>query len=207
MTLQNNLTKYRDAVTECRGFISFAHQQDSSGQYLIENGLREFISESAFLKIFIAWESFLERCFVDYLMGLPSINNNRPAKWAHPVDESHAHKLLTGTQNYVDWANPEITLRLSKLYFHEGYVFFSQLREIKTELLDLKSIRNSAAHLSSSTSSKLDGLSSRLLNNNCSNFTAYKLLFSIDPASQQGDSILNSYLFKLDYSAEIIANG
>ena len=57
MTLQNNLTKYRDTVIKCRGFISFAHQQDSNGQYLIEEGLREFISESAFLKIFSAWES------------------------------------------------------------------------------------------------------------------------------------------------------
>ena len=207
MNLQNNLLDYKNTVADCIGYIGFAHEKDSNDDYIIESSLREFISESAFLKIFIAWETFLENCFVDYLMGLPSIQNKRPAKWANPVDKAHAQQLLVGTQNYVDWANPEITRRLSKIYFHEGYVFQSQLAIINQELLDLKTIRNSAAHLSSSTSSKLDGLSSRLLNTQCANYTAYRLLFSIDPLSSNQDTILNNYLFKLDFSAKVIADG
>lgn len=207
MALQYNLSRYKATVAECMGYIDFAHDKNSDDSYIIESSLREFISESAFLKIFIAWETFLESCFVDYLMGLPSVKNKRPAKWANPVDRDHAQQLLVGTQNYVDWANPEITRRLSKIYFHEGYVFQSQLATINKELLDLKTIRNSAAHLSSSTSSKLDGLSARILNKPCIEYTAYMLLFAVDPLSTTNDTILNNYLFKLDYSAEIIANG
>lgn len=207
MALQQNLIDFRTAVNECNNHIAFAHQQYANGTYKINSSLRKFISESAFLKIFIAWESFLEQSFIDYLMGLPSIQNNRPAKWATPIDEEHAHQLLIGTQKYVDWANPEITRKLSKIYFHQGYVFNTQLGAVNTELLDLKTIRNSAAHLSSSTSSKLDGLSSRLLNRQCTNYTAYKLLFSNAPNSAAGDTILTNYLNLLDLSAEIIANG
>lgn len=207
MSLQQNLTDYRASVADCNSFISFAHQQYANGNYKINANLRKFISESAFLKIFIAWETFLENSFIDYLMGEPSILNNRPARWATPISREHANQLLIGTQKYVDWANPEITRKLSKIYFHEGYVFNTQLSAVNTELLDLKTIRNSAAHLSSSTSAKLDSLSSRLLNRQCNNYTAYKLLFSPDPNSTTGGTILSNYLVVLDISAEIIANG
>jgi len=207
MSLQQNLIDFRQSVTECKSYIDFAHKVYANGNYKINADLRKFISQSAFLKIFIAWETFLEQSFLDYLMGEPSVLNNRPAKWATPRDKSHANQLLVGTQKYVDWANPDITKKLSDIYFHQGYVFNSQLSAIRTELLDLRTIRNSAAHLSSSTSSKLDGLSSRLLSRQCNNYTAYKLLFSVDPNTQNGNLILDNYLTLLDVSAEIIANG
>ncbi len=205
MGLQQNLLDFRTSVAECNNHISFAHLQYANGSYKINSNLRKFISESAFLKIFIAWETFLENSFVDYLMGEPSILNNRPARWATPIDQKHAQQLLVGTQNYVDWANPEITRKLSKLYFHQGYVFNTQLSSINSELLDLKTIRNSAAHMSSSTSTKLDALSSRLLSRQCIDYTAYRLLFSTEPTANI--SILTTYLTLLDVSAEIIANG
>jgi len=204
--LQNNLDNFRSSVAECQGYITYAHTKYANGRYKITTNLRVFISESAFLKIFISWENFLESCFIDYLMNEQSILGNRPAKFANPIDVDHAHELLIGTQKYVDWANPEITKKLSKIYFHQGYVFNSQLSSIQSQLFDLKSIRNSAAHLSSTTSSKLDGLSTRLLNRRCQGYTAYQLLFSNDPALPT-QSILDNYLGLLDVSAEIIANG
>ncbi len=207
MSLVQNLTKFRASVSDCKDHISFAHKKYANGAYKYPNNLREFICESAFLKIFIAWETFLEQSFIDYLMGEPSINNQRPARWAHPMNRSHANQLLIGTQKYVDWANPEITRKLSKIYFHEGYVFNTHLGAVNNDLLDLKTIRNSAAHLSSSTSDRLDALSTRLLGRPCLNYNAYKLLFSINPLSTSGNTILFHYLDILDLSAEIIANG
>ena len=206
MSLQQNLDNYRASVSEGQGFINFAHQTYANGNYKIQSGLRKFISESAFLKIFISWETFLESSFIDYLMNEQSITGNMPAKFATPIDRAHAQQLLIGTQKYVDWANPEITKKLSKIYFHQGYVFNTQLSAVQTELFDLKTIRNSAAHLSSTTNTQLDGLSSRLLGTNCQNYTAYKLLFSNDP-NTPGSTILNTYINVLDISAEIIANG
>lgn len=206
MALQQNLDDYRASVATCQSFITYAHARYASGRYKMQTTLRKFISESSFLKLFIAWEHFLESCFIDYLMNEQSILGNRPAKFAHPIDRKHANDLLVGTQKYVDWANPEITRKLSKIYFHEGYVFNIELVSIQSELFDLKTIRNSAAHLSSSTNTQLDALSSRLLGVQCNNYTAYDLLFSIDP-NTAGQTILDNYINKLDISAEAIANG
>ncbi|MCS5491793.1 hypothetical protein [Algoriphagus limi] len=206
MGLQQNLDNFRNSVAECQQFITYAHNRYTSGGYKVQASLRKFISESSFLKLFIAWEKFLEESFIDYLMNEQSILGNRPAKFANPIDREHAQKLLIGTQKYVDWSNPEITRRLSIIYFHQGYVFNSELGAIQTDLFDLKTIRNSAAHLSSTTSSQLDALSTRLLRTPCHGYTAYDLLFSLDPLNA-GQTILNKYITVLDITAEKIANG
>jgi len=207
MSIAQNLNDFRASVTECQSFINYAHTKYARGNYKIAANLREFIGESSFLKIFIAWETFLEQCFIDYLLNEASILGNMPVKWVHPRDRDHALKMIVHTQKYIDWANPEMVRKLSQIYFHNGFFFNSQLSAINAELLDLKTIRNSAAHLSSTTSAKLDGLSSRLLGRPCVNFTAYDLLFSINPTSTTGATILDNYLTILDVSAEIIANG
>lgn len=206
MALKQNLDDYRSSVDECTSYIDYAHKKYTNGNYKITAGLRKFISQSAFLKIFIAWETFLEACFVDYLMNEQSILGNRPAKFANPVDRTHAHQLIIGTQKFVDWSNPDITRKLSMIYFHQGYVFNSELSAVQPQLFDLKTIRNAAAHLSSTTNMKLDGLSSRLLGRVCNNYTSYDLLFSPNPANAR-ETILKMYLDLLDVTAESISNG
>lgn len=206
MSIQQNLIDYRTSVSECQSFITYAHVKYARGGYKIGDSLRKFIGQSSFLKIFIAWETFLEQCFIDYLLNEASIIGTMPVKWVHPRDRDHAMEMIIHTQKFIDWSNPEMVRKLSKIYFHNGYSFNSQLSAINTELLDLKTIRNSAAHLSSTTSSKLDGLSSRILGRPCINFSAYDLLFSVNPA-HPNTTILDNYLTILDVSAEIIANG
>jgi len=181
---------------------------NANRSYKIPTNLREFISESAFLRIFISWEIFVGNCFVDYLLNESSILNNRPAKWATPINKEHANEIIMGNQRYMDWSNPETIRKISQIFFHQGYVFNTALGAIHQDLMDLKTIRNSAAHTSSTTSSKLDGLSTRILNITCTNYTAYRLLFSIDPrSSTPNQKVLDRYLQILDVAAEQIANG
>lgn len=208
MALGQNLTDFRLATSNLTAHINFAHQKYASGSYKVAVDLREFICESAFLRIYIAWETFVENCFVDYLLNEPSILNNRPAKWVNPINKEHAHQIIIGNQRHMDWSNPEAIRKISQIFFHEGYVFNTSLSAINNDLMDLKTIRNSAAHISSTTTSKLDGLSTRILGVNCTNYTAYKLLFSIDPRSLiPNTSVLDRYLKIIDVTAEEIANG
>ena len=208
MALAQNLDDFRLATNQLTAHITFAHQKYASGSYKVAVDLREFISESAFLRIYIAWETFVENCFVDYLLNEPSILNNRPAKWVNPIDKEHAHQIIIGNQRHMDWSNPEAIRNISKIFFHQGYIFNTSLSAINTDLMDLKTIRNSAAHISSTTTSKLDGLSTRILNTPCSDYTSYKLLFSIDPRSTvPNTNVLNRYLQIIDVAAEQIANG
>ncbi len=208
MPLAQNLSDFRLANTELKSHINFAHLKYAGGSYKIARNLREFISEAAFLRIFIAWETFVEKCFVDYLLNEPSILNNRPAKWATPISKEHAQEIIIGNQRHMDWSNPEAIRKISQIFFHQGYVFNTSLSAINNDLMDLKTIRNSAAHMSSTTASKLDGLSTRILNTPCTNYTAYRLLFSTDPRSGPlNQTVIDRYLQILDVAAEQIANG
>jgi hypothetical protein len=208
MALAHNLADFRLATDKLTAHITFAHQKYASGSYKVAVDLREFISESAFLRIYIAWETFVENCFVDYLLNEPSILDNRPAKWVNPIDKEHAHQIIIGNQRHMDWSNPEAIRKISKIFFHQGYIFNTSLSAINTDLMDLKTIRNSAAHISSTSTSKLDGLSTRILNTPCSNYTSYKLLFSVDPRSTvPSTKVLDRFLQIIDVAAEQIANG
>lgn len=207
MGLAQNLTDFRASTTELVSHISYAHQKYANGSFKIARNLREFISESAFLRIYIAWVTFVENSFVDYLLNEPSILNNRPAKWVNPIDKEHAQQIIIGNQRHMDWSNPETIRKISQIFFHQGYVFNTSLSAINNDLMDLKTIRNSAAHTSSTTSSKLDGLSTRILGVTCTNYTAYRLLFSIDPRGTPNQKVLDRYLQILDVAAEQIANG
>ncbi|MGK6344057.1 hypothetical protein ACMGDK_17735 [Chryseobacterium sp. DT-3] len=208
MALNQNLTEFRATITELNQHIQFAHQKYASGSYKVAVSLREFISESAFLKIFVAWETFVEKCFIDYLINEESILNRRPAKWATPIDFNHANQIIIGNQKHMDWSNPETIRKISKIFFHQGYVFDTALSAINADLMDMKAIRNSAAHLSSTTTTKLDGVATRILGTPSVNFTAYKLLFHNDPRSTTTlETVLERYLNLLDIAAEEIANG
>jgi len=208
MALAQNLADLRATNVGLLSHISFANHKYANGSYKIAQNLREFICESAFLRIFIAWETFLEKSFVDYLLNEPSILNNRPAKWVNPISKEHAQEIIIGNQRYMDWSNPEAIRKMSQIFFHQGYVFNTTLSAINNDLMDLKAIRNSAAHMSSTTSGKLDGVSTRILNTPCVNYTAYRLLFSVDPRSAAANlTVLDRYLQILDVAAEEIANG
>ena len=161
---------------------------------------------SAYLRMYVAWETFIEKSFIDYLINEASIDNNRPAKWVNPIDFEHANNIIIGNQKHMDWSNPESVRKISKLFFHQGYVFDTVLSSITTDLVDMKTIRNAAAHISSTTSSKLSGLASRILGTNMSCITAYTLLFSIDPRDQD-KTVLQRYLEIIDIAAEQIAKG
>jgi hypothetical protein len=208
MALNQNLLDFRANITEMNQHIQFAHQKYANGNYKIAANLRKFIIESAFLKMFVAWETFVESSFVDYLINEESILLRRPAKWATPIDRKHANQIIIGNQRYMDWSNPETVRTISKIFFHQGYVFDTALSAINADLMDMKTIRNSAAHLSSTTSDKLDGLASRILGNPVVNYTAYQLLFTTDPRSgAAAQNVLNRYLTLIDIAAEQIANG
>lgn len=204
MSLIQTLQDFRDSILTVNGLIASAHTIDAAGNNLWKTSEAIFITESAFLKMFIAWETFLERSFVLYLMGNLSITGKTVIKYATPIDEEHAHKILIGAMKYVDWSNPEIVRKFAKLYFDSGEPYESAISSAYIDLMDLKTIRNSSAHLSSTTTRNLDGLATRKLNRPSAGITVYDLVLEIDPNSA-GNTILKSYQDILDATANIIA--
>ncbi len=207
MPLIDTLNTFRVSVVEVNSFIALAFQQNSHGNYTLPQNQREFVTDSAYLKLFIAWETFLEKSFIKYMLGEPSILGRVITRYVQPLDERHANSLLIGTQKYVDWSNPEIVKRLCNLHFAPGNPYDTFLSSMMTDLFDLKTIRNAAAHLTSTTQPQLDSLGERKLKRPCKNLKVSDFIFAVDPDSSINETILTIYLNKLDISAEGIANG
>jgi hypothetical protein len=207
MATTDCLITFRQSIVEANGFVALAFQQDAAGAYLLPASQRDFITDSAFLKMFIAWETFMENIVINYMLGEPSINGTAVVRYVQPVDSVHAHKMIIGTQKYMDWSNPELVQRICNNYFVTGNHIDTFLGSIYRDLIDLKTIRNAAAHLSTTTGKHLDSLASRLLGSTQSNTKVSGLIFSIDPSSATSDTFLSTYLAKLDIAAEGIATG
>jgi hypothetical protein len=206
MPLLNRLTEFRASITDAQSLIAAAHQMDAAGVPLWSQTDTRTITQAAFLKIFIAWETFLEWSLIDYMLGEPSALGNVLIRYAAPADESHAGRILVGTQKYADYSNPEIVRRLAKLFLSNGDPYETIISGIQTPLFDLKTMRNAAAHLSSTTSAHLDALASRILGPPRANVTVYELITAIDPNSPAGSTVLETYVVQLESAAHSIVH-
>lgn len=206
MPISAVLTEFRSSVSIYNGYISKAFTQGVTGLYILPESERSCVVESVFLKMFISWETFLEEVFVYYLMGNASASGRVPTKFASPTSESHAKEMITGTQKYIDWANPEIIRKLAKLYFDNGEPIGRVLSSIQSDLFDLKTIRNAAAHLTTTTKTSLEALAARKLNRSCSGIDVSTFVLSLDPRGNGTSTILDNYLILLDTAAHEIAH-
>ncbi|GDX10900.1 hypothetical protein LBMAG57_26720 [Verrucomicrobiota bacterium] len=206
MPIGTALTAFRAEIATHQGYITNAFVQDAAGNYLMGAQQQSFVVDSAFLRMFIAWETFLEEVFVRYLLGNPSVAGTLAVLFANPGTEERAREMLVGTQKYVDWANPEIVRKLSRIYFNNGEPIGPAISAIQSDLFDLKTVRNAAAHLTTTTGRLLDALATRRLGHNCINISVSGFVLAPDPTPGAAGSILDSYIVLLDATAHNIAN-
>lgn len=204
MSLGETLDNFRQGIIQVNNYISMAYEQDAAGNDIFDEAKKDFLLSSSFLKMFIFWESFIEDAFSKYLIGHVSTNNTTVSCYVSPQDTQHALKILVGTQKYVDWANHEIVRRLASLYLENDNPFTSNISSISSELSDLKTIRNAAAHLSSTTHAQLDALATRVLNRPVQNTTITSLIMDMHP-DDETKTVLQYYQNILDIAAENIA--
>ena len=152
--------------------------------------------------------SYEEKAFYDILKALAVKYNfvdTYPDEKYKPLAKE-IKKIVDDNSKYVDWSNPDIVRKLCNLYFVAGNPFDTFISSILTDLFDLKTIRNASAHLSSTTRQQLDSLGTRKLKRPCANLNVSDFIFAVDPDSPTGETILTTYLNKLDISAEGIVN-
>lgn len=195
------LIDFRNGMALSRRLIAAAHVTDATGAYLWAEADRQIVVEAAFLRVFIAWETIQESAFIEFMMGSPSAAGNVVQCFVQPRDKSHATKVLIGVGRFVDWSTPDPVRKLAGNFLVNGEPFESVLASIHSDLTDLKTIRNAAAHLTSTTAQPLDGLASRKLQRAVSGISAATLLLSPDPTSTSGSTIFESYALMLDAAA------
>lgn len=105
------------------------------------------IMEHCFMRIFLAWENFLEEAFILYLCDSEDLQGRKYKRFAEPRDEEHAYRLLKGTKQYPDWTNLNNINTLSELFFKDSGPFQLLLNN-PVEFQHMKIIRNRISHIS-----------------------------------------------------------
>lgn len=205
MNLDQILQRLQDSITLVKKLIESAHKTDTDGDYVWSKDERTVVTEAAYLKLFKSWELFLEDSFQSYMIGTLSIAGNLVPTFVQPRNIEHAREMAIGTKFFVDWSSPDIVRKLSVIFFARDNPFEVILGSIFLDLNDMKTIRNAAAHLSSTTAAPLDGLSSRKLNRAITGTTVYDLILSINP-ELKGKTIIEGYTDILSSAAHQIAN-
>ena len=125
MAVDRAFNTFLDACATSNGYVSRAHTQDSDGKFHLNKDERDLVTVAAFLRLFIAWESFLEETFVLYMMGKLSRNGLSVKAYVSPVDVAHASRMLLGVQRqkFIDWSTPDTLRALAPVVFHQGGPF------------------------------------------------------------------------------------
>ncbi len=180
------------------------HEVDLKGSYIRSQDERELMTQASFLRAFVAHEQFLEEAFVHYMMRGKSTRGWAPMCFSLAPSEEHARKMLTGNARFVDWSTPDTVRKFAKLHFYQGEPFETVLSSAHSNLLDMKTLRNACAHLSSNTSDQLNALYSRHMGLAKPRVTPYELAMALGPGSVE--SFMTSSLRIIEQAADQIAD-
>ncbi|MBP2563684.1 hypothetical protein J2766_000243 [Agrobacterium tumefaciens] len=208
MPITQSLAGFQASLAQCDSLIANAHRTDAAGANIFPQRDREQITVAAFLNLFIAWEEFIEAAFGDFMMGEATVGGNQPVKFVSPPTRDHSTGMVIHTHRFFDFAHHDNVRKLASLYFQGGYPFEPTLSSITAELQDLKTIRNSCAHMSSSTRRALESLAGRIMAQPQPGIGVYQLLIAVDPrVPGNNTTVYAAYRDKLIAAATSIAQG
>lgn len=121
------------------------------------------IMELSFLRIFLAWEDFLEQSFVRYMCGGMTASGYRPQLYVHPASLEHAYDILRGQRAFIEWSNGSEVLQRARLFFKNGYPYHPAIAGALQELEEMRILRNGIAHRSATAIRHFEDLARRLL--------------------------------------------
>lgn len=144
----------------------------------------ETLYEIAFLRIFVAWESFLEDVFHRYLCGFSCRGLQAPLKSGitYSPTIAHAQNRILGHHQYVLWHNPVRVIQRSATYFDRG-PHEVILGSCIADLQHLASVRHRIAHAHTDARRKFDATTSALAGRRYRGAAPGRFLRDFDPTS------------------------
>lgn len=206
MSLARILTIFNDSAAQCDKLISNAHRLDPSGAPLLPPMDQRQITVAAFLNLFLAWETFLERSLLYLMAGGHTLSGRHPIRYVQPRDEVAAHRMVVGVRPYFDFGNHGHFRTMVSIYFERGYPFEPHLTAIQGELSDLRTLRNASAHITSTTQAALEALAQRIFSVPQPGIDLYNVLLKELPGSA-GQTVYAQKRDGLLAAAQLIANG
>jgi hypothetical protein len=115
----------------------------------------EALYETAYLRVFLAWEEFLEETFLRYICGYASVLGSCILLNPPYLSLAAAQMAVLSGADFVSWADPRSVVRRSQRYMTLGFhevVLNSDLNR----LLSFKAVRNRIAHASDHARNEFD---------------------------------------------------
>lgn len=147
-SIQFVVDEFQTELRRCTNLFLVAQTaQAPSGRKLHIRDIEEF-SSLALLKITLAWENFLEDCFLRYLCGVPSLSGTTHQLLVTKCNSiGAAESVLSGGRSYLDWRQRDVISRANRL-FAGGGPFLQPIQGSSRLLSDLATLRNRIAHRS-----------------------------------------------------------
>jgi hypothetical protein len=207
MRLGTALSSFQTSAAQCASLVANAHKVDATGAPFLPPLDQGQVTVAAFLNLFVAWETFLEEAFAAVLLGEPTLSGSLPVKYASATSEEHAHRIVIGAQRYFDYGNHEHFRKLAAALLDNGHPFEPHIGSIVSDLQDLRTLRNSVAHVSTSTQGALEALATRLFGAPQPGIDLYSLLLRTHPKSGTGNTVFGHASDTLLAAAQLIASG
>ena len=163
------------------------------------------ILDGAFLKVFTAFEFFLEKSFICFMMGQPGLNGNSIVRYVTPTDIDHAYDFIKSMSNkFADFTNRDTILKLAKTFFEDGGSY-TYLDSIASTFEEMKKVRNAITHISESSTIKFENMVRANLGNLPTCTTTASFLNSFDP-QKPSNTFYSKYKTTVISAIEHIAN-
>ena len=116
------------------------------------------LSEMAFLRLFIAWEEFLNASFEEYLITAPG-KTAKPRIAVLSSDRQCAKDVILGEKRqFVEWSDPAIVRQRAAIFFKGGEPFESALSIMLVHLNRMRTVRNRTVHHSDYAADKFHSM-------------------------------------------------
>lgn len=106
----------------------------------------QFFYESVFLRVFRAYENYLEGIFLSYAQAEPAIGGHAVASYVIPENRDHARKLITSGMPFLDWTSPNNVIERAEVYLQNGGPIKLGISSNQQFLTQAKKIRNHISH-------------------------------------------------------------
>ncbi len=165
---------------------------------------RNLVFETAFLRILLGWEAFLEDVFLHFLTGRPGINGQSFSPLVKPKSIAIARDVARGDHQYLTWTSAQVVKDRAAHWLRSDAVFAAGFA-LTPDLKHMVVVRNRIAH--TSLSAKTAFAATRLvLAPNRTNYNGFGPGMVLRH-EQGGQSNLNRFATQLKKGAAEIANG
>lgn len=167
---------------------------------------KETVTGLAFLRVFVAWEAFLEQSFILFLLGKKPPVGSKPKRLLKPSSRKMANFIIVSLdKEYVDWNKWDQLKSRANKCFKNGKPFTAALVGQKMLFDELAVMRNAIAHPSAHAQNRFKSLvRSKLQGSYPTNLSVGGFLGMTIPNSSPPESFLEHYIENVNLLADLI---